>query len=161
LRVRDAAPVVRLRVPPREVAPSIASTSHSSRRGGAMKSVTGGQRSIDKVCFMASGSPEAQAALRTFVGRYGGVEPEDAGVVVALGGDGFMLETMHRFLTREVAIYGMNRGTVGFLMNPYMEDDLAERLATAHGTRLHPLRMRATGADGTTLDALAINEVSL
>ena len=82
-------------------------------------------------------------------------------MIVALGGDGFMLETLHRTLPTAKAIYGMNRGSVGFLMNDYLEDGLLERIAAAERTAIHPLSMRATEIDGTVREALAINEVSL
>ena len=92
--------------------------------------------------------------------RYGDVPPTEADFLVALGGDGFMLETQHRFLGRNAPIYGMNRGSVGFLMNNYDEEGLPERLRAAQAATLHPLRMRAHTAGGTHA-ALAINEVSL
>ncbi len=114
-----------------------------------------------KVAFAASDAEEAQAALKTLRARYSNVEPEEADVVVALGGDGLMLETLHRRLGRAVPIYGMNRGTVGFLMNEYREDDLMERLNAARRTDLHPLQMQAETMDGKKHEALAINEVSL
>jgi NAD+ kinase len=114
-----------------------------------------------RIAFVASDAPEAQVGLETLAARYGQTEPEDAAAIVALGGDGFMLQTLHRFLDRKVPIYGMNRGTVGFLMNEYAEDDLVERLARAEEAKLHPLRMRAENAAGAVEEALAINEVSL
>ncbi len=114
-----------------------------------------------RIAFVASDAPEAQDGLATLAARYGQAEPEDAATIVALGGDGFMLQTLHRFLDRKVPIYGMNRGTVGFLMNEYAEDDLVGRLARAEEAKLHPLRMRAENAAGATQEALAINEVSL
>jgi NAD+ kinase len=111
--------------------------------------------------LVASEIDEARDALSRLRDRYGGVEPEDADIIVALGGDGFMLETLHRYLHRGVPIYGMNCGTVGFLMNAYNEDDLPARLARAEPVVLHPLSMVAhVDGDGTTA-ALAINEVSL
>ena len=116
---------------------------------------------FERIGFVASDAPEARQAADRLRQRYGDVEPEQADVVVALGGDGFMLETLHRFLGRGVPIYGMNRGTVGFLMNEYREDDLAERLAAAEATVLHPLMMLAESADGRKTEAVAINEVSL
>ncbi len=114
-----------------------------------------------RIAFVASDAPEAQAGLESLIARYGQTAPEEAGTIVALGGDGFMLQTLHRFLDRKMPIYGMNRGTVGFLMNAYDEDDLLERLARAEEARLHPLRMRAKCADGKIEEALAINEVAL
>ncbi len=115
----------------------------------------------EKIAFVASGSPRAQEAGKHLRKRYGGVNPDEAEVVVALGGDGFMLETLHDFMNREVPIYGMNRGTVGFLMNEYRQDDLVEHLNQAAATILHPLKMVATCANGSRIEALAINEVSM
>lgn len=111
--------------------------------------------------FVASRADEAAEAQARLEKRYGGVEPEVADVIVALGGDGFMLHTLHRFLATGRPIYGMNQGTVGFLMNEYREDGLAERIEGAQLTELHPLRMVATTEGGGSLDAVAINEVSL
>jgi NAD+ kinase len=80
---------------------------------------------------------------------------------VALGGDGFMLETLHKHMARAAPIYGMNRGTIGFMMNDYIEDDLPSRIARSPGVVLHPLRMVARRAGADAVDALAVNEVSL
>jgi len=113
------------------------------------------------IAFVASNAPDAQAALAELGRTYRGVEPERADVVVALGGDGFMLETLHRFLDRGVPIYGMNRGTVGFLMNAFRAEGLIERLDAAQPTPLHPLRMVARDRQGRDHAASAINEVSL
>jgi NAD+ kinase len=115
----------------------------------------------ERISFVASGSPDAQEALRTLVQRYGDSDPQGADVIVALGGDGFMLEAMHRFMNAPCAVYGMNRGTVGFLMNTYQEVGLVERLHRAVEVELHPLRMTATTEHGLVSEALAINEVSL
>lgn len=115
----------------------------------------------ERVAFVASDGTEAQAALRRLVHVYGNVVPKSADAIVALGGDGFMLETMHRHMHDRIPIYGMNRGSVGFLMNEFREDDLIDRLTRAEITRVHPLRMVATDDRGTTSEALAINEVSL
>jgi NAD+ kinase len=95
------------------------------------------------------------------VARYGSAAEEEADMVVALGGDGFMLETLHRFLRRGLPVYGMNRGSVGFLMNDYREDDLPARLAAAQTAIVHPLRMVALRDNAPSVEALAINEVSL
>ncbi len=111
--------------------------------------------------FVASEIDEARDALTRLRERYGGIGPDDADIIVALGGDGFMLETLHKYLHRGVPIYGMNRGTVGFLLNAYGEDDLPARLARAKPVVLHPLRMTAHGAGDGTTTALAINEASL
>ncbi len=114
-----------------------------------------------RVAFVAADNDAAQRALDHLCRRYGAVPPEQADAIVALGGDGFMLETLHRYIDRHVPIYGMNRGTVGFLLNVYSDDDLMERLERAETVRLHPLVMHAVSVDGRTHEALAINEVSL
>lgn len=113
------------------------------------------------IAFVASDTPEAQAALTRLTARYGQVGIEEAQVIVALGGDGFMLETLHATMAVEAPVYGMNRGTVGFLMNDYRETGLTGRLAEAEEAVINPLRMRATRSDGEIVEALAINEVSL
>lgn len=113
------------------------------------------------IAFVASDTDEAQAALTRLRARYGETPPETARRIVALGGDGFMLETLHRFLPRGVPIYGMNCGTIGFLMNTYKEDDLPARLDAAEQATLHPLHMVAHTVDESPQEALAINEVSL
>ena len=114
-------------------------------------------------CFavVASDSPIAQKALEEISSRYKPCSPEDADVIVALGGDGFMLETQHRFLNQGKPIYGMNRGTVGFLLNEFSATGLTRRLELAHQSELHPLRMTALSKRGEKQEALAINEVSL
>jgi NAD+ kinase len=117
-----------------------------------------GTRSI---AFVASDADAAREAVETLTRRYGAIPPDEADVIVALGGDGFMLETLHKSLPRAVPIFGMNRGSVGFLMNEFREAGLVERLDKAMPVVLHPLRMRATRIDGTEEEALAINEVSL
>ncbi|MFN2427405.1 MAG: NAD kinase [Candidatus Binatia bacterium] len=114
-----------------------------------------------KICFVAAIMPEAREALERLQKRYASVPAEQADVIVALGGDGFMLETMHSHLDRNVPIYGMNKGTVGFLMNDYSEDDLEERIENAIPTLLHPLAMKAECANGIMIEAIAINEVAL
>jgi NAD+ kinase len=114
-----------------------------------------------RLAFFAADTAEARAASATLADRFGAVEVDHADAIVALGGDGFLLETLHRFLARGVPIYGMNCGSVGFLLNDYREDDLPARVAAAQTVVLHPLRMRATTAAGGIHDALAINEVSL
>jgi NAD+ kinase len=114
-----------------------------------------------RFAFVAADTDEAQDALRRLSERYDPVPPEQAQVIVALGGDGFMLETLHAHLDRGVPIYGMNQGTIGFLMNEYREEGLAQRLGTAEEVTLYPLRMRVLTVGGQTIDALAINEVSL
>ncbi len=114
-----------------------------------------------RIAFLASTAPNAQSARGVLVGRYGTVAKEDADVIVALGGDGFMLRTLRDTVDLGVPIYGMNRGTVGFLMNSYEEAGLMERLAAAQEEVIHPLRMRAHDRQGALHTAMAINEVSL
>ena len=114
-----------------------------------------------RLAFAASDRPEAQEALARLQGRYGQSPLEDAQVVVALGGDGFMLETLHKTLRLDHPIYGMNCGSVGFLMNDYQEEGLVERIAAAEQAIIHPLSMSASDRMGKTWTALAINEVSL
>ncbi len=111
--------------------------------------------------LVASDAPEAQEARARLEKRYTTVAPEAADVVVALGGDGFVLETLHRYLDPGTPIYGMNRGTVGFLMNLYDEEELPRRLGRAKKVTLHPLAMTVRNQAGETVEALAINEVSL
>jgi NAD+ kinase len=114
-----------------------------------------------RIAFVASSVPEAQLARRRLVHRYGDVRPETADVIVALGGDGLMLATLQRFMNSGKPIYGMHRGTVGFLMNEYSDKQLVERLAAAEVTIIHPLVMRARDAAGRVHRHRAINEVSL
>lgn len=114
-----------------------------------------------KIAFVATNVPEAQEALVSLSTRYGDVTLAEADVIVALGGDGLMLQTLHKHMHRNIPIYGMNFGSVGFLMNEYNDMDLMERLDAADIAHLHPLRMNATLANGTQHEALAINEVSL
>ncbi len=116
---------------------------------------------MPRAAFLASGAPAAQAARARLVALHGDTPAEEAEIIVALGGDGFMLETLHRFMGRALPVYGINRGSVGFLMNAYHEADLPQRLADAQAATLHPLRMVALDVHGATHDALAINEVSL
>jgi NAD+ kinase len=113
------------------------------------------------VAFVASDVPQAQRARQRLIKRYGDARPETADVIVALGGDGLMLATLQRFMNSGKPIYGMHRGTVGFLMNEYSENALSERLAAAHVTVIHPLLMRARDAAGRVRRHHAINEVSL
>jgi len=113
------------------------------------------------MAFVASEHEEAKIAYTRLMRRYPHVAPGEADVIVALGGDGFMLETLHAHLDREIPIFGMNRGSVGFLMNTFCEDDLPARLARAEAIRLNPLRMTATDIHGGLHQGLAINEVSL
>ncbi len=114
-----------------------------------------------RISFRAARSEEAQRALAELVARYGDVPVEEADLIVALGGDGFMLETLHGFIDRRLPIYGMNLGTVGFLLNSYRVEGLLERIAVATPVDLHPLRMRAELGDGRQVTSLGINEVSV
>jgi NAD+ kinase len=116
---------------------------------------------VTRLTFVASTRPEAEEARDRLAARYGDAGVDDAQVIVALGGDGFMLETVHAFMGSGKPIYGMNRGSVGFLMNDYAEDDLLGRINAAEQAESHPLRMRAVDVDGKTHDAIAFNEVSL
>ena len=110
--------------------------------------------------FVAAAAPDAQAALAIMRQRHKDSGAESADIVVALGGDGFMLQTLHSFIGKGKPIYGMNLGSVGFLMNEFREGDLIERLAAAESARVHPLRMRAESAKGVS-EALAFNDVHL
>ncbi len=113
------------------------------------------------IAFLSSGSTEAEEARAALVRLYGDFPPRDADVIVALGGDGLMLQTLHRIIKAPKPIYGMNRGSVGFLMNEYSEHKLHERLQAAHPSIIHPLVMRASDVRGVETTARAINEVSL
>jgi NAD+ kinase len=117
--------------------------------------------SYKQIHFVASPILEAKDALERLAARYGNVPPQNADVIVALGGDGLMLQTLHRFMSTGKPIYGMHRGTVGFLMNEFYPDQLPERLAKARVTVIHPLLMRAHDDDGDTIEFHAFNEVSL
>jgi NAD+ kinase len=115
----------------------------------------------DRIAFVASASAEAQEALARLVALYGNYDPVDADIVVALGGDGLMLQTLHQYMHSGKPIYGMHRGTIGFLMNEFSSHDLHERLAAARETLINPLLMRATDRHGTVHLHHAINEVAL
>ena len=114
-----------------------------------------------KIAFLASDAPVAQTARDALIARYGDVPQENAEVLVALGGDGFMLRTLHATQDLPAPVYGMNRGTIGFLMNEYSEVDLLDRLDAAEEELINPLRMTAMDREGVVHEALAINEVSL
>lgn len=114
-----------------------------------------------KLAFRANRTPIAEAAQSALVERYGSEPEGTADVIIALGGDGFMLETLHGTMHLDTPVYGMNCGTIGFLMNEYSADDLLERVAAAQEEIVHPLAMRATRRNGSVHEALAINEVSL
>ena len=115
----------------------------------------------DKMTFMASETLQASTAMQDLRQRYGDVGPEQADVVIALGGDGFMLSVLHETRHLSLPIYGMNQGTVGFLMNSFTLDDLPHRLQAAQRAVVHPLTMTALDAAGAEHQAIAINEVSV
>src|SRR5215212_5517059 len=117
--------------------------------------------SFEKVAFAASPTPDAQEAAAALARRYPNVPAEQADVVVALGGDGLMLQSLHRFMGTGKPIYGMNKGSVGFLMNDFREDSLVERLEAAQRSIVHPLLMVARDVHGVAHTARAINEVSM
>lgn len=114
-----------------------------------------------RIAFFASTGESSQQALEQLEARYGNSPASEAEVIVALGGDGFMLQTLHGTQNFDLPVYGMNCGTVGFLMNEFGAENLLERLALAEETVINPLHMRAMAPDGTLHEALAINEVSL
>lgn len=114
-----------------------------------------------KLAFVSAATEEASQAREELISLYGKVEPQDADVIVALGGDGYMLETLRAANSPRKPIYGMNRGTVGFLMNEYRAEGLLERISEAKQETLRPLQMMATQEDGNVVEEMAINEVSL
>jgi NAD+ kinase len=113
------------------------------------------------IAFRAAPTAEARRALAALQHRFGAVAPEAADVIVPLGGDGFMLETLHAYLELGRPIYGMNLGTVGFLLNAYGVDELEARIAHAQQVELYPLRMCARLASGDEVVAIGINEVAI
>jgi NAD+ kinase len=114
-----------------------------------------------KICFIASDTEESQEALKELQDRYDHVPENEAEIIVAIGGDGTMLETLHNTYGKGKPVYGMNRGSVGFLMNPYNPDNLMEKLTEAHSVEIHPLRMSVVDCEGNEHEAIAFNEVSL
>ncbi len=118
-------------------------------------------RGAKQIAFVAASTPEAREAYARLEQRYGNADPKSADVIVALGGDGLMLQTLHKFMNSGKPIYGMHRGTVGFLMNDFSLDALPERIAAAQMTVIHPLVMRARDAAGRVHEHRAINEVSM
>lgn len=114
-----------------------------------------------KLAFIASQTAKSQKSLNKLIKTYGQCEPEDADVIVVLGGDGFMLQCLHQFMHQSTPVFGLRRGTVGFLMNDYTVKGLPERIEQAQKTVLHPLSMKAAKVDGEVVESLAINEVSL
>ncbi|WP_034993025.1 NAD kinase [Beijerinckia mobilis] len=119
------------------------------------------QRRFQRIAFIAASTHEAAEAMRELVILYGNVNPDEADVIVALGGDGMMLQALHRFMGQKKPIYGMNRGSVGFLMNEFRLDELEKRLEVAEASVVHPLRMQAVDTRGMEIKARAINEVYL
>lgn len=117
--------------------------------------------SYEKLHIAASNADSAQDGLAILQRRYGSVDLDDADVVVCLGGDGYMLHVLHETMGRDIPIYGMNRGTIGFLMNEFVAEDLPQRLADAETATLYPLTMVAETVRDETIEAVAINEVSL
>jgi NAD+ kinase len=134
---------------------SLGSTSRSSA------SIAPAAPSYDRIAFVASPIAEARDSLQELASQYGNVAPDTADVIVALGGDGLMLQSLHKFMHAGKPIYGMHRGTVGFLMNEFCEGSLRERLAAARITVIHPLLMRARDRADATVEHHAFNEVSL
>ncbi|GLQ39322.1 NAD kinase [Rhizobium albus] len=118
-------------------------------------------RATEKLSFISSNAPDAQAARFELEALYGAYTPEDADVIIALGGDGFMLQTLHRMMNSNKVLYGMNRGSIGFLMNEYATDGLRKRIERAVESEINPLEMVATDEDGAETHAFAINEVSV
>jgi NAD+ kinase len=116
---------------------------------------------FERIAFVASETEEAETARQRLAALYGNVKPEDADVIVALGGDGLMLQALHAFMNAGKPIYGMNRGSVGFLMNEFREDGLLERLHASIATAIRPLTMVTVDHAGERREARAINEVSL
>lgn len=116
---------------------------------------------FSSIAFVTSDTPEARAARETLAAIYGNAPVAEADVIVALGGDGLMLQTLHRFMGSGKPIYGMNRGSVGFLMNEYRASSLTERLEAAERSVVHPLAMTVTDEAGAVHTARAINEVSV
>ena len=114
-----------------------------------------------RIHFIASPRPEAMTAFASLTRRYGQQDVENSDVIVAIGGDGTMLDALHRRFEDHIPVYGMHRGSVGFLMNDYSDDNLPERIDTAVRAIIHPLVMKATLLDGTEVTHHAINEVSL
>lgn len=148
-------------------ADSLANTAASpsgdfaSAPASSSSSATEDHVEAEHIAFVAARTPQAQAALETLETIYPSKPAADADVIVALGGDGFMLQTIHRFMAHGKPIYGMNRGSVGFMMNPFSTDDLLGRIRRAESARLHPLRMQAHLDSGAQVELHAMNEVSM
>ncbi|WP_316859881.1 NAD kinase [uncultured Cohaesibacter sp.] len=118
-------------------------------------------RPFEKIAFISSATEESDLARQRLEKQYGSIPAEQADVIVALGGDGLMLQTLHRYMNSSIPIYGMNCGSIGFLMNEYSEEGLLSRLDKAEISEIHPLHMSALTADGKLHEALAINEISV
>lgn len=116
---------------------------------------------VSNFAFISSDTSDARAALQSLSARYGQRTTEEADIVVALGGDGFLLQTLRDTMGTGKKVYGMNRGTIGFLMNEYRVGGLPERIASAVAETIRPLEMQAATSEGETITALAINEVAL
>lgn len=125
------------------------------------KALAATRKARDTFAFVSSDAPDAEEAAARLSARYGNTPVAEADVIVALGGDGFLLQTLRETMGTGKQVYGMNRGTVGFLMNEFHEEGLRERLYAADAEVIRPLEMHTTGADGSSVHALAINEVSL
>lgn len=116
---------------------------------------------LEKIAFLASAKPDAQKALKLLQTKYGKIDEKDANVIVAIGGDGLMLEALRKHMDDGIPIFGLNQGTIGFLMNDYSEDNLIERLINTNANIIHPLKMEAIDVFGNKHVEYAINEVSL
>ncbi len=114
-----------------------------------------------KIHFFSAETEKAKEAYSRLISKHGDVTAEEADVIVALGGDGSMLHALHDSIAAKKPVFGMNRGSVGFLLNEYREENLIERLKKAQTVKLNPLRMKVKTIDGQSKDALAVNEVSL
>ncbi len=114
-----------------------------------------------KIAFSASAKPDAVIAMEKLVGKYGNCKPEDADVIAPIGGDGFMLEALKKNMDLDKPVYGINRGTIGFLMNPLPNTDLRETIEKAAQAVIHPLEMSAIDIEGKQSSAMAVNEISL
>jgi NAD+ kinase len=123
--------------------------------------MTSSRRSFDRIAFVASPRPEARQAMQRMRHIYGSVPEHEADVIVALGGDGLMLDTLRRHMNDSTPVFGLNQGTIGFLMNEHSEVDLPARIVAAKAAIIHPLRMTATTINGSLVENVAINEVSL
>jgi NAD+ kinase len=137
------------------------SATQALNRSALQREQVLGEQRLERIAIVAAPTLLAQEAVERLINLYGNVPVLDAQVVVALGGDGFMLETLHRVLGRPIPVYGMNCGSVGFLMNSFSEEGLLERLACSQAAVLHPLRMHTVTQTGSVEEALALNEVSL